>query len=159
MKYIAGLRYIVFALVVAFVLQGCDWVRGMMGMPTSDDIERMKVELQQQQDREQAEAVRVQRMQDSIKAVEAEQIARRISGYYVVLGSFKDYRNADALETLVKGKGYAARSIMLKNGYKMVAVGGFNTLSEANREMEKLGENDFGAYDMWVYSAAQELHE
>ena len=159
MKYIVELRYIALAVCAALLLQGCDWVKGKMGLPTSEEIARMKVELQQQQERETAEAARVQRLQDSIKAMEAEAALHKVSGYYVVLGSFKDFRNADALVELVKGHGYAAEAIMLKSGYKMVAIGGFGTFSDAYREMEKIGEKDFCPYDMWVYSAAQQLHE
>ena len=159
MKYIVELRYFALAFCAVLALQGCDWIKGKMGMPTSDDIASMKIELLQQQEREAQEAARMQRLQDSLKAVEAEAAANRVSGYYVVLGSFKDYRNADALVALVKANGYEAEAIMLKNGFKMVAVGGFSTHSDAYREMTAIGEKDFCPYDMWVYSASQGLHE
>ncbi len=155
------LKYFVPVVCAAIVMQGCDWVKGQMGMPTSEDIARMKVELQQQEAMKAAEAARLQREQDSLKAIEAAKVvqANKVSGYYVVLGSFKDYRNADALEALVRANGYAPHTMMLKNGFKMVVVGGFGTFAQARNEMERIGDKDFCPYDMWVYSASQGLHE
>lgn len=161
MKYFVKIKFVAAVLCAVFVMQGCDWVKGQMGMPTSEDIARMKQELQLQQEQiaKAAEEARMQRMQDSIKAAQAEAQLQRVSGYYVVLGSFKDHRNADALEALVRKFGYGPETIMLKNGFKMVVVGGFSTYSQAYREMEKIGEKDFCPYDMWVYGASQGLHE
>ena len=162
MKCKETVRYVVLMICSVLVLQGCDWVKGKMGMPTSEDIARMKLELQQLEELKAAEAARLQRVQDSLKVVEMEkekELNNKIDGFYVVLGSFKDYRNADALEALVGKHGYTPQAIMLKNGFKMVAVGGFATFSQARKEMEKIGEKDFCPYDMWVYSASQGLHE
>ena len=42
-------RYILALLAVAMLLQGCDMVRGALGLPTSGDIEQMKQELQEKE--------------------------------------------------------------------------------------------------------------
>lgn len=158
MEYFAKYRYVVLSICAAILLQGCDWVKGQMGMPTSEDIARMKQELQLQEQLRMEEAAREQRMQDSLKRAAEIEAATRLEGYYVVLGSFRDHRNAQALEKLVKEHGYQPRQILLKNGFMMVAVGGFPTYSLAFREMEEIGEKDFCPYDMWVYGASQGLH-
>lgn len=142
---------------MALFMQSCDWIKGKMGMPTSEDIERMRIELQiKEQERLQKEA-EAQRIQDSIKNAEVVKVPQ-MEGYYVVLGSFKDYTNAEVLDALVKKMGYSSRQVMLKNGFKMVVTGGYATFREALREMEKIGEKDFCPYDMWIYAASQQLH-
>ena len=152
----------VLALCAVVVLQGCDWIKGQLGMPTSEDIERMKLEIQQQErERMAQEAAQAQRVKDSLAMVEAAAAVRKpaVDGYYVVLGSFKVHKNADALEALVKKHGFSAEKILMKNGYMMAAIGGFSNFSQAHKELEKVGELDFCPYDMWVYAASQGLHE
>lgn len=158
MGYFAKYRYMALGICLVLVLQGCDWVKGQMGMPTSDDIERMKLELLQQEELKRQEAARAQRIQDSLKRAEELASVPKVDGYYVVLGSFKDHRNAEALDKLVKGFGYHSEQILLRNGFMMVAVGGHSTYSQAYRTMEKIGEQDFCPYDMWIYGASQSLH-
>ena len=158
MGYFSKYRFVVALLFMALSLQGCDWVKGQMGMPTSEDIARMKQELQQQEMARQQEAARAQRIQDSLQMAAQQTSLRKVEGYYVVLGSFRDHRNAEALEKLVKGFGHQPEQILLKNGFMMVAVGGHSTYSGAYRTMEKIGDQDFCPYDMWIYSASQGLH-
>ncbi|MBO5407144.1 MAG: SPOR domain-containing protein [Bacteroidales bacterium] len=158
MGYFSKYRFIVALIIMALSLQGCDWVKGMVGMPTSEDIARMKLELQQQEEARQQEVARAQRIQDSLQMAAQQAQTNEVGGYYVVLGSFKDHRNAEALEKLVKSFGYEPEQILLKNGFMMVAVGGHSTYSGAYRTMEKIGDQDFCPYDMWIYGASQGLH-
>ena len=152
----------VLAICAVVVLQGCDWIKGQLGMPTSEDIERMRIEIQQQEmERMAQEAARAQRVADSLALVEAAAAQHKsaVDGFYVVLGSFKVHKNADALEAIVKKHGYSAEKILMKNGYMMVAIGGFSNFNQAYKELEKIGELDFCPYDLWVYAASQGLHE
>lgn len=158
MGYFAKYRYVAACICLALVLGGCDWVKGQMGMPTSEDIEKMKLELERQELLAQQEAAREQRIRDSLKRVEELAAIPKVEGYYVVLGSFKDHRNAEALDKLVKGFGYQSEQILLRNGFMMVAVGGHSTYSQAYRTMDKIGDQDFCPYDMWIYGASQSLH-
>ena len=152
----------VLALCAVVVLQGCDWIKGQLGMPTSGDINKMRFEIQQQErERMAQEAAKAQRVADSLALVEAAAAQHKsaVDGFYVVLGSFKVHKNADALEAIVKKHGYSAEKILMKNGYMMVAIGGFSNFNQAYKELEKIGELDFCPYDLWVYSASQGLHE
>ena len=159
MEYFSKCKYVVLSISVAIILQGCDWIKGQMGMPTSKDIEQMKLELQiKEQQRLHEEAEKARREQDSIMNA-AKVAVPQLEGYFVVLGSFKDHRNAHALDSLVRGMGVASQQVLLKNGFKMVVVGSFGTFSAAVREMERIGDMDFCPYDMWVYGASQGLHQ
>jgi hypothetical protein len=101
-------------------------------MPTSEDIERMRIEIQQQEEERIAlQEAEARRIKDSLDLVAAEAAKKpSVEGFYVVLGSFKDYRNADALEALVKKHGYSPEKIMMKSGFMMVAIGGFSSFSK-----------------------------
>lgn len=156
MEYFAKLKYAAVCALAALVLQGCDWVKGQMGMPTSGDIERMKVELLQKEEMEREEA-RKKALQDSLRNALPE--VEAVGGYHVIIGSFKEYGNADALAEQMEKLGYKPQKIELKIGYMMVSLGGHATLQEAVAQMEKVGELDLCPYDVWVYGASQGLHK
>ena len=160
MKYMAKCRYVALALCAVIVLQGCDWIKAQLGMPTSEDINRMKIEIQRQEMEKVAqEKAREQRVKDSLEAIAVAVQEPAVEGYYVVLGAFKDHANADKFEAVVKKNGYSPEKILMKNGFMMVAVGGFSSFNSAHKEMVKIGELDFCPYDMWVYAASQGLHQ
>ena len=151
-------RYIIIALCIMFVLQGCDMFRGMLGMPTSEDIELMKEELQAKQ-QEILQQQRAAFVEDSLRKVQEQaDVKPEIGGYHVIVGSFKDYRNAEALAEFVKKQGYNPVQIPLKNGYMMVSLGQMETLPDAVRMMNDIEQKEECPYDVWIYSARQNLH-
>lgn len=156
-------RYILALLVAVLLLQGCDMVRGGLGLPTSKDIEQMKQELQEQEQLELQKLKELERaafVEDSIKqAQQAQQAAMQVKGYHVIIGSFKDYRNAQQLADFVATQGYSPLQIPLKNGYMMVSLGQMETLSAAVKLMGKIENNEECPYDVWVYSSRQKLHK
>ena len=77
-------RYIIVALCIMFVLQGCDMFRGMLGMPTSEDIELMKEELQAKQ-QEILQQQRAAFEEDSLRKVQEQaDVKPEIGGYHVI---------------------------------------------------------------------------
>ena len=159
MRNLERLRYIVMALCILFVLQGCDMVRGVLGMPTSEDIALMKEELQKKQQQEILQQQRAAFVEDSLrKAQEQAEMKPEIGGYHVIIGSFKDYKNAEVMVEFVKKQGYNPVQIPLKNGYMMVSLGQMETLPEAVRMMKDIEQKEECPYDVWIYSARQNLH-
>ena len=155
-------RYIFVVLATAMLLQGCDMVRGGLGLPTSKDIEHMKQELLEKEQQElvkQQELERAAFVEDSIRQAQQEQQPVQVKGYHVIIGSFKDYNNARQLADFVASKGYSPIQIPLKNGYMMVSLGQMETLSAAVKLMEKIEQNEECPYDVWVYSSRQKLHK
>ncbi len=147
------------------VLGGCDWIKGQLGMATSADIERMKMELEQQAAREQRlrDSLENARL-DSLRLVELEQqkdmpYAKLDKQFYVILGSFKKDFNAENMVNALNEAGYSPVRIALKNGFDMVAAIGCNTLQEACAELKNIEDNDLCPYDVWIYNISQELHE
>lgn len=155
--------YIFVLLAAVMLLQGCDMVRGGLGMPTSDDIEQMKQDLQEKEQQELQKLQELERAalaEDSIRKARAEQLSvAQVKGYHVIIGSFRDYRNAQKLADRVAKKGYSPLQIPLKNGYMMVSLGEKGSLSEAVQLMKDVLSNEEYPYDVWVYSAMQKLHK
>ena len=160
MVFPAKLKYMALAVVAAFMLTGCDWVKGQLGMPTSEDIAMMKEQLAINEAKEQQrlqEEARLKFIEDSLAQAQAQQV-QKIEGYHVIIGAFKDYSNADALEKFVFGLGYKPIKIMLKNGYMMVSLGGYATVGEAVAQIRKIESLEVCPYDVWVYPAHKGLH-
>lgn len=162
MKYYRKTAYLFLSIVFAISLQGCDWVKGQLGMPTSEDIARMKEEIRINEEQKAAIAQREQFVRDSLAKAKAQQEKETVTGYHVVVGCFKDYSNAAKLEKSLETKGYAdAMQIPLKNGYMMVTLGGMEKLGDAVRLMNKVSEASDIPYfeEVWVYNASHKLHK
>lgn len=159
MKYFFRYRCVAALLFAAVVCQGCDWVKGQLGMPTSEDVARMKHELALEEVmRQEAARQAEQQARDSIEAAEA--AARvQLEGYFVVVGAFKDPANAEKMGKIVGEMGYEPQYIPLKNGYMMVSAGNYSTLRPAREQMEKMQDSDECPFDIWIYLASQGLHE
>lgn len=157
MEYFAKLGCVLVCASVLLVLQGCDWVKGQMGMPTSEDIAMMKEELQRKEN-ERLEAERAKAVQDSL-LLAAAQAQEAVEGYHVIVGCFRQYENADALVEKLKGMGCTPQKIELKIGYMMVSLGKHETLQGALSQMHKIWVRDDCPLDVWVYDARQNLHE
>lgn len=158
MRNMERFKYVAMALCILCVLQGCDMVRGVLGMPTSEDIALMKEELQARQQQEILQQQRAAFVEDSIKRAQEAEKKPEIGGYHVIIGSFKEYRNAEQLVEFVKKQGYSPVQIPLKNGYMMVSLGRLETLPEAVKLMQSIEDKEECPYDVWVYSARQNLH-
>ena len=155
--------YIAVGFAFLLIFTGCDWVKGQLGMATSEDIARMKLELEQKALREQMVKDSIERVRlDSIKlAQQAKDMpyAKLDKQFYVVLGSFKKDFNAENMVKALEKAGYAPVRIALKNGFDMVAAVGCSTIQEAWEEIKRIEDSDLCPYDVWVYDIKQGLHE
>lgn len=161
MRYSVIARNILPLLLLFVVFQGCDCIRGQLGMPTSGEIERMKEQMRVKEEEERAALEREKFVQDSLARVAQQSAVKVVEGYHVIVGCFKDYSNADAMEKKMKDAGYNAMQIPLKNGYMMVSLGSLEKLGDAVRLMEKVSDDSRISYfdEIWVYGASQGLHK
>lgn len=162
MNYSNKIKVLFAAFALSFALQGCDCIKGQLGMPTSKDIARMKEEIKIKEEQQKAIMERERFVQDSLasaaKAVEP--VKEEIKGFHVIVGCFKEYANAEVLEQSMKSKGYEkALQIPLKNGYMMVSLGEIPTLSGAVAVMDEVTANESSLEGVWVYGATLGLHE
>ena len=160
MKYYRKTVYLFLSIAFAISLQGCDWVKGQLGMPTYEDIARMKEEIRINEEQKAAMAQREQFVRDSLAKVQQPQIVE-VNGYHVIVGSFKVHSNAEALVKKLREKGYGkAMQIPFKNGYMMVSLGEMERLQPAIMYMTEVMEDPVITCgdDIWVYSAKRKLH-
>lgn len=158
-----NVKVLLCAVVLLCTLSGCDWVKKQLGMATSEDIEKLRIEMEQK-------ALREKRIKDSIEAVRLDSIrlaneqsqmpyAKLDKRYYVIVGSFKVDSNAGVMQEQLHEMGYSPVRIPLKNGFDMVAVAGSDDINEARKEITKIEDSDVCPYDVWIYDVQQGLHE
>ena len=150
------------AVAVICSLNGCDWVKKQLGMATSADIEKLRIEMEQQ-------ALREKQIKDSLEAVRLDSLrlaqeaalpyAKLDKQYYLILGSYKEIPNAENLHAQLQKLGYSPIRIATNNGFDMVAAMGTDDFNEACRELNKIGDNDVCPYDVWIYNVNQGLHQ
>ena len=170
------IKVIAALLVSICLLGGCDFFRQLAGRPTSQDIERKRVLLEQ-------EAVRLRRQEDSLRVVrereqerlrlEADSLAAleevRSSGvkvvpstrvvsaraeldsqYYVVIGAFSMAELAKRQASRAEDAGYTALQIPFRNGLTAVGACPSDRLSEALASLKKLRGESFCPAEAWI---------
>lgn len=156
-----------FCLLLSFILvlsTGCDNIKKVFGLPTAADIEQMQQQIesvkQEQLAREKVlkDSIRTA-IQDSIKmAINVDGQNSQLDNYYLVIGCFKKEENAVNLYKLAKEQGFNPKRLKFKNGYEMVAIGGYKTITEAHNVRLKIEYDDICPWDIWVYSIKDRLH-
>lgn len=171
-------RYKTLSLIIPllFLLGGCDWVRSTLGMPTSQDLAKLR------NDAMLAAAANSAAAQKDTIAVTADSLATgdTLSGapqpvttpvtavvpsatsaarFYVIAGSFKEEANAAKMDGYLVKNGVKPIRLMFKNGYIVVASSAHENANEAYAAMRKLLELDFSPEDVWVYDTKQKLHK
>lgn len=160
-------KSVIISLIVASILSvtGCDWIRGELGMPTSADLDAYrsskyvsKVDTSVIPVADTTLADSVSKQTNTLPATDSVKPSV-VKRFYIVAGSFKDSSNVRKMENILKKNGYTPLSLAMKNGFTMVTAGGFDTETEAVKEMRFLLEKDFSAEDLWVYDANTKKHK
>lgn len=150
----------------ALLLQGCDMVRGGLGLPTSEQLAQMKVQMDKHQKdlatRDSLAAVQqaqIQKLTDSLNKLETPlSVSTLDKKFYLIVGTFKEESNIVHMVEFAKKKGFAPVRIPLKKGVTMVAIDGYNTLQAAIAKVAEIKGTEICPYDVWVYSVSQRLH-
>ena len=161
----------VLALSVMMMVTGCDFMRRLAGRPTSEDIERIRVEkllaeeavLQASLDslREAQKAV-----QDSIETLElfVQQGGTvlnpsKLGGlyttklqyrYYVIIGAFRNRANAEGLLQTAEKAGYKPVMISFRNGLLAVGLCPEEEIGGAVSMVKKIRQEAFCPSDVWI---------
>ena len=149
-------------LVALMLVTGCDFFRSLVGMPTSEDLEKMKQEAVEQA-RKQRELDSVNRVraleQEKARAAAQENLLDESAGrYHVILGSFKVEGNAEKMYALLEKNGYKPRVIKFNNGFEVVSVAAYDNYRDALRAMNDIMEYQFCPEDVWIYDIRQTMH-
>lgn len=165
-----ALIILVFAFAVTLVT-GCDFLRSIIGRPTSEQIEAKRAVI------EKAESAR-QAVIDSLKSIQQKSAAdslavldslaklngtilegRQVSEdvkkslgnrYFIIIGSFYTKENADRLCATARSRGYNATLINYKNGFTAVGLNPSDTLMDVYESLVNIKKEDFCPADVWI---------
>lgn len=204
MKYLRILA--VMALSVS-LLSSCDFVRSVLGRPTSKDLARIRMEQAAQRkaaidslnaaradeelaaaDSAEAEDVQITQQKTkttskqatakssttskssaatkpattakpsaaskSASAAKAKPVSTAAKRYYVILGAFREYSNADRFMETLSQKNYSPSKFQFNNGFMAVGINGTDNLDEAYQKAAELNGQEFLRGDNpWVYDS------
>ena len=80
------------------------------------------------------------------------------SGYYVVLGSFKNEDNAKYYYNSLSASGADVHLVKMKNGFTAVMICHGDTYDEAYGKMLDFYSDKKKPEDIWIYNTAKKLH-
>lgn len=181
-------RYKALSLIIPllFLLGGCDWVRSTLGMPTSQDLDKLRYNAMMAKAADSAAAARKDTIAvtadslahaDSLSSVNQQKTENSANTqasvpsitqptqkamparFYVIAGSFKEEANAAKMDGYLVKNGVKPVRLLFKNGYIVVASSAHENANEAYAAMRKLLELDFSPEDVWVYDTKQKLHK
>lgn len=157
--------------VLVLSLSGCDLFRKMAGRPTSEDLNRRRIEileLRQASYLAQIDSLKeIERtLSDSISVLNSiSQMSGTIlnsselgglfttkldSKYYVVVGAFRSRNNAETLLRTVKKNGYSPILISFRNGLNAVGICPSESLSSVLGALKLVKEEPFCPEDVWI---------
>lgn len=146
-------------LACSMLLSGCDFFRSMLGKPTSEEINQIRMEKEAAAAAWRDSLARVKAAGDSLAQAVQTTNTPLDAKYYVMMGCFKIHDNAVNFKSFLERKGYTVYVFDFKNGYEAIAIYGSDDYADAYRVMDKTMETGFCPYDIWIYDASTNLHE
>ena len=134
-------------------LSGCDWFNtSVLGKPGKAELAE-----RERQDKEKI------RLLDSMRTAAAEKLAElqerdnktqtaveADKQYHIIVGSYEEQENADRMFNTFKSHGYNP-SLIRMGDLTCVSAKSYDTLAEAERELENFLDLDYCPEDAWVY--------
>lgn len=143
------------------LLSGCDFVRSILGKPTSKDLEALRLEILEREkaQKDSIEMAKAALLEQQLAQEAANQATQLAGRFFVMVGSFKVHDNAEKFNKQLQERGYTTTIFNFKNGFEAVAIFGTDNVHEAYNKMEATMEEAFCPYDIWVYDSATNKHE
>ena len=172
--------YILLAAVVVFTVTGCDFFRKLAGRPTSEDIEvkrkemlaDLKAKAVREREVQDSLVLAAKRVADSLAAISSlEDSDVRVhsdvslggiagdgatgmatgADYRVVVGSFKDQRNADKMVAKVAAAGdFNPHQVKMRNGMIAVAACPSDRIQDVLSGMDEMKKCGVCPADAWI---------
>ncbi len=158
--------------IVLMAVTGCDFMRTVAGRPTEEELVKKRIEILK------AEEAAVQARIDSLKAAEEKSVRdslataaavkpykvmyggpeklRGIAGrgldykYYIIVGVFRESRNARDIFNAASAKGYSPVLINSRSGMMAVALAPTNSRERIEQTYQKVRKETFCPSDAWV---------
>ncbi|MBP5210449.1 MAG: SPOR domain-containing protein [Bacteroidales bacterium] len=137
------------------LVSGCDTVRSFFGMPTSEDLQRLRIEQAAVKEAAVAEPAvdSVQIVKEEPKAAVNEDLtlAQLDKPYYVALGMFSQPSNAEKLASQLVDSGFDALKVHRPSGKILVLTCGSDSYQEVIAKRTDLLLQPFCPTDAAVY--------
>lgn len=155
-------------LALAMTVTSCDFVRKMVGRPTSEEIELLKGEMDRLENLRREEA-RIRASLDSLELVRqsmqnpvadtprtvdiSQYLTPNLENrYYVIIGAFQSVENAKKLMHKADRYGYSPVLIGCRNGLIGVGVCPVDEYKDALLALQMLRREKFCPNDIWIYT-------
>lgn len=145
-------KFILTILCCTLIVSGCDFVRRSLGKPTSEDINRIRLEKVALEAARADSLARVEAAEkavlDSLKAMED---ANRIRRYYILVGSFKVVENADRLAEKLQSDGFDVHCFNISEGMTSVAICGNDDIEAITEKIKELKSDPDFKMEAYIY--------
>lgn len=153
-------------LLLSVLAASCDFVRSVAGRPSSEEVSKMKVEKEKQEEIRKQEAAQLrlkQKNEDALSSIAKLGVTIKKSseiksgliedipaGYYVMLGAFSKEANAAKLSEQAVTAGFEAVIITYGNGQKAVGVFAGTTPAELLDRYLNVAKESFCPLEAWI---------
>ena len=148
---------------VLLVCSSCDMFRKIAGRPTSDEIEARRSEavkkdamIEALKQRQQADSLAIV---DSIRRMETDVLSLSEIGdlytttldhrYYIIVGSFRNGANAEAMLKTASDAGYVPVRIQF-GAYTAIGVSPADNIEDAFLSLKSVKRESFSPSDVWI---------
>lgn len=149
---------------------GCDVFRKLAGRPASTEIEAARTAIEAEKAARRADSLKnaslMEAKADSVSAVRLLDSLRvnvinssvmggvisagDVPEYHIVVGSFRNMKNADALLEKVKASGYSASILRLGNGYSAVSACSSASIGDIADAYVRISGESFCPREAWI---------
>ena len=154
----------VILLAALFCTGGCDVFRKLAGRPASPEIEAARTAIEELHVQvwialveAKADSVSAVRLLDSLRVnvINSSVMGGVISAgdvpeYHIVVGSFRNMKNADALLEKVKASGYSASILRLGHGYSAVSACSSASIGDIADAYVRISGESFCPREAWI---------
>lgn len=160
-------KSVIFVILMSVLLvSGCDMFRRMAGRPTSEELELKKVEIERRNAMIEAMKAEQKQVSDSLAMLDSlRQMCSKMlwlkdmggiyttdldAGYYIIVGSFRNQGNADAMIKSASDAGFVPVRISFRNGLDAIGVAASSSLEDALLSLKSVKREDFCPPDVWI---------
>ncbi len=162
-------------LIMLVSLTGCDFLRAVAGRPTGKDIEEKRIAIMKAEEKalqarlDSIRLVEEKRLADSLASAASMDNMKaagvlmsgpsRIggvsgpeleSGYYIIVGAFRDRKNAEKLFNMASEKGYSPVLIECRSGMTAVGAGASDSMTSIEETYARLRQETFCPKEAWI---------
>ncbi len=140
---------------VVMTVSGCDFLRGIAGRPTSQEIavKAEAIRLEEEARRQMADTASAPEPQtvSTVDTHPADQGKDGLRRFYIVMASFSSEENAEKYAVTMTSRGYTPQLFNFKSGFAAVGICGTDSETEIKESLQKVKRQDFCPEGVWIF--------